>query len=143
MEELQRAHPKSEYREPSDWHTCRDIRWLGHRVRRHTFWDKRNPIRGLTSDILIQAATIAYAKLPNFSLFAPAQPSQAVLIRTAFTGPLAIKKRRVRPRMASFLQQPVDDDNKRSEDASKQDREQTLDMNKWVAKNQVTKPSRL
>ena len=40
--------PKSEVREPSDWHTCRDITWLGQRIRRHTFWDNRNPIRGLT-----------------------------------------------------------------------------------------------
>ena len=32
----------------SDWHTCRDAMWLGKRVRRHTFWDTRNPVMGLT-----------------------------------------------------------------------------------------------
>lgn len=41
--------PASAVREPSDWHTCRDIVWLaGLTVRRHTFWDRRNPVRGLT-----------------------------------------------------------------------------------------------
>lgn len=145
MEELQRQQPKSEFREPSDWHTCRDIRWLGHRVRRHTFWDTRNPIRGLTSDILIHAAAIAYARQPDFSTVAPTQPSQAELIRTAFTGPMAIKKRRVRPRMAG-LQQPVDDDGKRPEDKAKLSRERTLDMNRWMTRNKATtttRPSRL
>ncbi len=32
----------------SDWHTCRDAMWLGRRCRRHTFWDTRNPVMGLT-----------------------------------------------------------------------------------------------
>lgn len=48
--ELDPAHaPTSEVSGPSDWHTCRDIYWLGGcRFRRHTFWDNRNPVRGLT-----------------------------------------------------------------------------------------------
>ncbi|KAE8267422.1 hypothetical protein A4X09_0g4921 [Tilletia walkeri] len=103
--------PRNEVSEPSDWHTCRDILWLGgHRVRRHTFWDSRNPVRGLTSDILIHAASIAYGTKPDFSLDAPGQLSQAELIKLAFLGPMAVKKRRVRPRM-TMLPQPMDDDN--------------------------------
>ncbi|KAK0544902.1 8-oxo-dGTP diphosphatase [Tilletia horrida] len=102
--------PKNEVSGPSDWHTCRDILWLGgNRVRRHTFWDVRNPVRGLTSDILIHAASIAYKQTPDFSLNAPNQPSQAQLIKLAFLGPMAVKKRRVRPRM-TMLPQPMDED---------------------------------
>ncbi|CAD6969483.1 unnamed protein product [Tilletia controversa] len=102
--------PRNEVSGPSDWHTCRDILWLGgHRVRRHTFWDARNPVRGLTSDILIHAASIAYKTQPDFSLNAPGQLSQAELIKLAFLGPMAVKKRRVRPRM-TMLPQPKDDD---------------------------------
>ncbi|EPQ28358.1 uncharacterized protein PFL1_04185 [Pseudozyma flocculosa PF-1] len=98
--------PANEVSAPSDWHTCRDILWLGgHRIRRHTFWDERNPIRGLTSDILILAASIAYASEPQFSNVAPAQPTQADLIRLSFTGPLALRRYRVKPRM-QFLRPP-------------------------------------
>lgn len=32
----------------SHWHTVYEVDWLGERLRRHTFWDQRNPIRGLT-----------------------------------------------------------------------------------------------
>ncbi|PWN18424.1 hypothetical protein BCV69DRAFT_285050 [Microstroma glucosiphilum] len=42
------AMPWSEVSGPSDWHTCRDVRWFDKRCRRHTFWDRRNPVRGLT-----------------------------------------------------------------------------------------------
>ncbi|KAK0563910.1 8-oxo-dGTP diphosphatase [Tilletia horrida] len=102
--------PRNEVSGPSDWHTCRDILWLGgNRVRRHTFWDTRNPVRGLTSDILIHAASIGYAAQPDFSLTAPGQPTQADLIKLAFLGPMAVKKRRVRPRM-TMLPQPMDED---------------------------------
>ncbi|PWN99808.1 hypothetical protein FA09DRAFT_328590 [Tilletiopsis washingtonensis] len=101
----------SEVSGPSDWHHCRDISWFGERIRRHDFWHRSNPIRGLTSDILIHAAWLAYGQEPSFVLRAPNQPSDAALIRTAFEGPLAIRKRRVRPRMGP-LAQPVDDDDK-------------------------------
>lgn len=37
----------------------------------------------------------------------------------AFTGPLAVKKRRVRPRITGF-QQPKDDDSKTGPDTSKE-----------------------
>lgn len=63
------------------------------------------------SDILIHAASIAYARPPSFSVTADGQPSHNGLIRTAFDGPLALRKRRVRPRMGD-LGQPVDDDGK-------------------------------
>ncbi|PWN41807.1 hypothetical protein IE81DRAFT_347995 [Ceraceosorus guamensis] len=106
-----RYRPPSEVSGPSDWHNCRDISWLGCRVRRHNFWHRSNPIRGLTSDILIHCAMMAYDKTPSFSMTAPGQPTNDELIRKAFKGPLAVKKRRVRPRM-SGLEQPVDDDNK-------------------------------
>ncbi len=90
----------------SDWHTCRDILWLGgERIRRHTFWDERNPIRGLTSDILILASRIAYQEEPQYSHKLKGQPSQADLIKMAFEGPLAVKKFRVKPRM-QFLKAP-------------------------------------
>lgn len=98
--------PANEVSPISDWHTCRDIIWLGgNRIRRHTFWDERNPIRGLTSDILILAAAIAYGEDPQFSLKSPGQPNQADLIKLAFQSPLALKKFRVKPRM-QFLKPP-------------------------------------
>lgn len=68
------------------------------------------------SDILIHCASLAYSRAPSFSLAAPGQPSNAELITMAFTGPQAIKKRRVRPRMTVLeLQQPRDDDERRAE----------------------------
>ncbi|GAC96912.1 hypothetical protein PHSY_004496 [Pseudozyma hubeiensis SY62] len=104
--EALRHMPANEVSPISDWHTCRDILWLGgHRIRRHTFWDERNPIRGLTSDILILAARIAYAMKPQFWLKCDGQPSQADLIELAFKSPLAVKKFRVKPRM-QFLRGP-------------------------------------
>lgn len=104
--EALRHMPANEVSPISDWHTCRDILWLGgYRIRRHTFWDERNPIRGLTSDILILAAKIAYGEKPQFSLKSPAQLSQADLITLAFNSPLAVKKFRVKPRM-QFLKTP-------------------------------------
>ena len=104
--EALRHMPANEISPISDWHTCRDIIWLGgNRIRRHTFWDERNPIRGLTSDILIFAAAIAYEERPQFSLKSPGQPSQAQLISLAFNSPLAVKRFRVKPRM-QFLKPP-------------------------------------
>ncbi|SJX61417.1 related to coenzyme A diphosphatase [Sporisorium reilianum f. sp. reilianum] len=104
--EALRHMPANEVSPISDWHTCRDILWLNaHRIRRHTFWDERNPIRGLTSDILIQAAEIAYGERTQFSLKSPGQPSQADLIQLAFDSELAVKKFRVKPRM-QFLRPP-------------------------------------
>ncbi|KDN46794.1 hypothetical protein K437DRAFT_256069 [Tilletiaria anomala UBC 951] len=92
----------------SDWHTCRDALWLGRRYRRHTFWDTRNPVMGLTSDILIHAAMLAYDQEPDYVRLALGQPSTDELILSAFTGPLATRKRRVRPRF-SMLPQPIDE----------------------------------
>lgn len=69
------------------------------------------------SDILIHAASIAYNQAPDFSLHTPNQIAQTGLIRMAFTGPLAVKKRRVRPRMYGLLQ-PRDDDHGQGEDTS-------------------------
>ncbi|PWN53372.1 hypothetical protein IE53DRAFT_399002 [Violaceomyces palustris] len=95
----------SEVMHPSDWHSCRDILWLGgSRIRRHTFYDERNPIRGLTSDILIHASSLAYGQAPTFVLEAPGQPSQARLIELAFNSPLRIQRFRVKPRMSFLLQ---------------------------------------
>lgn len=34
--------------EESEWHSVYQVDWLGERLSRHTFWDVRNPIRGLT-----------------------------------------------------------------------------------------------
>lgn len=69
------------------------------------------------SDILIHAASIAYNQAPDYSLHTPNQIAQTGLIRMAFTGPLAVKKRRVRPRMYGF-QQPRDDDHEKGTDTS-------------------------
>jgi peroxisomal coenzyme A diphosphatase NUDT7 len=119
--------PKSLISPPSDWHTCTDFRWIGSkRYRRHIFWDTRNPIRGLTSDILIFAASVAFNRSPEFSVRAPDQPTTPELIKMVFTGPLAIRKRRVRPRMSGF-QQPLDDDeNKKGEDTSQKSVEEAI-----------------
>ena len=40
----------------SHWHSIYEVYWITERLRRHTFWDKRNPIRGLTRcvSLLIQ-----------------------------------------------------------------------------------------
>lgn len=121
---------------PSDWHSCRDARWLGLLIRRHYFMDTRNPVMGLTSDILIHAAMLAYDVIPpdvlvlpngapnldsprgkrvlDFSLRAPGQPaSDDQLITLAFSSPRRAKRKRVRPRFAMLplppLPQPMDD----------------------------------
>ncbi|PWN33536.1 uncharacterized protein FA14DRAFT_135823 [Meira miltonrushii] len=119
--------PKSLISPPSDWHTCTDFRWIGNkRYRRHIFWDTRNPVRGLTSDILIFAASVAFNRSPDFSVRAPDQPTTPELIKMVFTGPLAIRKRRVRPRMTGF-QQPLDDDEKKTgEDSSENSHEAAI-----------------
>ncbi len=60
------------------------------------------------SDILINAAIIAYGREPDYVRLAPGQPDMDELILSAFTGPLATRKRKVRPRF-SMLPQPVDE----------------------------------
>lgn len=62
----------------------------------------------LRSDILVHAAILAYGREPDYVRLAPGQPSFDQLILSAFTGPLATRKRRVRPRF-SLLPQPVDE----------------------------------
>lgn len=123
---------------PSDWHSCRDAQWLGLLVRRHYFMDTRNPVMGLTSDILIHTAMLAYDVVPpdeltfptgaprplsemstgkrvlDFSLRAPGQPSSDdQLITLAFSSPRRAKRKRVRPRFALMplppLPQPMDE----------------------------------
>ncbi|OWZ66418.1 hypothetical protein AYX14_02900 [Cryptococcus neoformans] len=42
--------------------------------RMHRFRTKRTPIKGLTSDVLIHAASVAYGSPPAFGQFAPNQP---------------------------------------------------------------------
>lgn len=125
--EALRHMPANEVSPISDWHTCRDIIWLGgHRIRRHTFWDERNPIRGLTSDILVFAASVAYKEFTQFSWRAPGQPSQADLIRLAFDSPLALKKFRVKPRM-QFLRPPDSFSFSKSYDKTNDELEQPQD----------------
>ncbi|ODO07898.1 hypothetical protein I350_03479 [Cryptococcus amylolentus CBS 6273] len=43
--------------------------------RMHRFRSERTPIKGLTSDVLIHTATVAYGSSPSFARFAPDQPS--------------------------------------------------------------------
>lgn len=130
--EALRHMPANEVSPISDWHTCRDIIWLGgERIRRHTFWDERNPIRGLTSDILILAAIIAYGEQPQFSLKSPGQPGQADLIKLAFNSPLALKKFRVRPRM-QFLKPPDAFSFTKSYESTNDQLEQPQDEKEWV-----------
>lgn len=120
--------PANEVSVISDWHTCRDILWLGgNRIRRHTFWDERNPIRGLTSDILIEAASIAYAEQPRFSQNSPGQVTQAGLIELAFSSPLALKRFRVKPRMQFLRQQEALGLRKKTDDEGGEDLKQPQD----------------
>jgi coenzyme A diphosphatase NUDT7 len=77
----------------------------------------------LYSDILIRAASIAYNQTPDFTVYTPNQIPQTGLIKIAFTGPLAVKKRRVRPRMFGF-QQPQDDDHAKGDDSSQSSNKQ-------------------
>ncbi|ADV24386.1 hypothetical protein I315_02992 [Cryptococcus gattii Ru294] len=42
--------------------------------RMHRFRTKRTPIKGLTSDVLVHAASVAYGSPPAFGQFAPNQP---------------------------------------------------------------------
>lgn len=42
--------------------------------RMHRFRTKRTPIKGLTSDVLVHAASVAYGSPPAFGRFAPNQP---------------------------------------------------------------------
>ncbi|WFD41721.1 hypothetical protein MPSI1_000357 [Malassezia psittaci] len=37
----------------SHWHTVYQVSWLGEQLKRHTFWDQRNPIRGLTRFVVL------------------------------------------------------------------------------------------
>ncbi|WFD05924.1 hypothetical protein MVES1_001258 [Malassezia vespertilionis] len=82
------------------WHTAYDISWIGDvRMRRHTFWEANNPIRGLTSDVLLRAAIVAYGREPTYAANVKDQPSQAALLRLAFASPHAVRERNVRPRI--------------------------------------------
>lgn len=88
------------------------------------------------SDILIRAACIAYNSQPDFSLHTPNQIAQTGLIRMAFTGPLAVKKRRVRPRMFG-LQQPRDDDHGKGDDTSESSNKKAPSSNETTPKSRL------
>ncbi|WFD30125.1 hypothetical protein MSPP1_001142 [Malassezia sp. CBS 17886] len=95
----------------NEWHWTNDIVWIGGvRVRRHTFWEERNPIRGLTSDILIDAASVAYGRPPEYALRARDQPQHAEIVRLCFASEHRKDGERVRPRMQIVPQDAEDDD---------------------------------
>lgn len=113
------THPESGFEpprnDPEEWHTAYDVIWLSnYRYRRHTFWDARSPVRGLTrcapaaarerstdlgSDILIHAASSAYRRRPQFKLNAPLQPRPVDMLYFAFASVQRTDARSVMPRM--------------------------------------------
>ncbi|WVQ83170.1 hypothetical protein IAT38_005308 [Cryptococcus sp. DSM 104549] len=58
-----------------DFHSTEDRIGTTGGYRMHRFRTKRTPIKGLTSDVLIHTATVAYGEPPSFGRFAPNQPA--------------------------------------------------------------------
>ncbi|TYJ56010.1 hypothetical protein B9479_003252 [Cryptococcus floricola] len=58
-----------------EFHSTEDRIGVTGGYRMHRFRSERTPIKGLTSDILIHTATVAYGSSPSFARFASDQPS--------------------------------------------------------------------
>jgi len=54
-------------------HNFRDYLWLGNICRLHRFRSAASPVKGLTADILLATAGIAYAREPVFQRWGPGQ----------------------------------------------------------------------
>ncbi|GAA5872976.1 hypothetical protein JCM8547_003278 [Rhodosporidiobolus lusitaniae] len=70
------------------YHSMEDYPWfdgLPHRF--HAFEAKPQPITGLTAEILIHVASIAYGRPPDYPLFAPSELPQPQLIARAIQDP--------------------------------------------------------
>ncbi|KAL7419386.1 hypothetical protein Q5752_006224 [Cryptotrichosporon argae] len=63
-----------------DQHSIEDRVGTTGGYRMHRFRTTHTPIKGLTSDILIHAAAVAYAAAPAFGRFAPRQPEYSTAI---------------------------------------------------------------
>ncbi|KAK8847504.1 hypothetical protein IAR55_005362 [Kwoniella newhampshirensis] len=69
-----------------DFHSTEDRIGTTGGYRMHRFRTKRTPIKGLTSDVLIDTATIAYDAPPHFSRYAPDQPPFSAAIAEVVLG---------------------------------------------------------
>ncbi|KAG8937282.1 hypothetical protein FRC02_000052 [Tulasnella sp. 418] len=64
---------------PEEFHNTSDVEWI-HQYRMHRFRSSSTPIKGLTSDILILTAEIAFDRVPVYERNAPNQatPEQTI-----------------------------------------------------------------
>ncbi|GAA5878532.1 hypothetical protein JCM1840_005540 [Sporobolomyces johnsonii] len=73
---------------PAPFHTSEDYPWFDGRPHRfHSFEARPKPITGLTAEILIHVASIAYGRPPEYELMAPGEMSQHELIQRATRSP--------------------------------------------------------
>ncbi|BGO92062.1 hypothetical protein NBRC10512_000793 [Rhodotorula toruloides] len=81
-------HPDSVLEGKTPYHTVEDYPWFdGRKHRFHAFEAHPQPIVGLTAEILIHVAMLAYNRSPDFLLRAPDEMSQRDLIRRAMKEP--------------------------------------------------------
>ncbi|BGP32745.1 8-oxo-dGTP diphosphatase [Rhodotorula toruloides] len=81
-------HPDSVLEGKTPYHTVEDYPWFdGRKHRFHAFEAHPQPIVGLTAEILIHVAMLAYKRSPDFLLRAPDEMSQRDLIRRAMKEP--------------------------------------------------------
>jgi len=60
-----------------------DNAWMGTTVRMHRFRSTASPVKGLTADILLATARIAYAREPVFQQWGPGQPKTFAEVQRA------------------------------------------------------------
>ncbi|CEQ41388.1 SPOSA6832_03104, partial [Sporobolomyces salmonicolor] len=81
------------------FHTFEDYPWFDGRPHRfHSFEARPKPITGLTAEILIHVASIAYGRPPEYELMAPGEMSQHELIDRATQSPTWSELRREKVR---------------------------------------------
>jgi len=56
-----------------EFHNFTDVAWLGSTYRMHRFRSTASPVKGLTADILLAVAEIAYPREPVFQRWGPGQ----------------------------------------------------------------------
>ncbi|ORX33990.1 hypothetical protein BD324DRAFT_643669 [Kockovaella imperatae] len=78
---------------PEDMHSQDNRLGVMGPYRMHRFRTTHSPIKGVTSDVLINTATLAYGTPPSFTRFAPGQlSSEQVIERVVAELPLALAK---------------------------------------------------